>query len=119
MRKFIKSVGILAIRLLFIACSATKYVPDGQYLLNKVRVYTDREDLSPADLKQYIHLSTNAKWFSLFKTQLYIYNRSGRDTTRWMNRAMRKLGNAPVIFNDNDARRSQEELLRAVQNKGY
>lgn len=119
MRKFIKSVGILAIMLLFIACSATKYVPDGQYLLNKVRVYTDREDLSPADLKQYIHLSTNAKWFSLFKTQLYIYNMSGRDTTRWMNRAMRKLGNAPVIFNDNDARRSQEELLRAVQNKGY
>jgi outer membrane protein assembly factor BamA len=84
-----------------------------------VKVYSDREDLSASELKQYIHLTTNSKWFSLFKTQLYIYNMSGRDTTKWENKTLRKLGDSPVIFNEKDAERSQQELLRAVQNKGY
>ncbi len=119
MRKLLYLSCIISVVWIIAACSATKYVPDGQYLLNKVKVNSDRADLSASELKQYIHLTTNSKWFSLFKTQLYIYNMSGRDTTNWANRTLRKLGNAPVIFNEKDAERSQQELLRAVQNKGY
>ena len=119
MRRFCHSLCVLSIMLFIVACSATKYVPEGDFLLNKVKVYSDSEDLSPSELKQYIHLTTNAKWFSLFKTQLYIYNMSGRDSTKWVNRTMRKLGTPPVMFNEKDAQRSQKELLRAVQNKGY
>lgn len=61
----------------------------------------------------------NSKWFSTIKTQLYVYNWSGRDSTKWFNRFLRKIGDAPVIYNESDAIRSQEEIAKAVQNLGY
>ena len=64
----------------------------------------------------YIRQNPNAKWFSLIKTQLYVYNWSGRDSTRWINRTLRKLGDAPVIYSEEETNRTREEITKAVQN---
>lgn len=61
----------------------------------------------------------NAKWFSLIKTQLYVYNWSGRDSTRWINRTLRRMGDAPVIYKAEETERSGEEMTKAIQNMGY
>lgn len=105
--------------LIIAACSSTKFVPDGQYLLDAVKVYTDKKDINPTDLRLFVRQNPNAKWFSLFKTPLYIYDFSGRDSTKWINRTLRKLGNAPVLYNEVETEHSREELTRAVQNMGY
>lgn len=101
------------------SCSATKFVPDGSYLLDDVKIHTDDKNVRPSSLKMYIRQNPNAKWFSLIKTQLYIYNLSGSDSTKWGNKLLRRLGDAPVIYDEKEADRSCEEIRKAVQNMGY
>ena len=67
----------------------------------------------------YVRQNPNAKWFSLIKTQLYVYNWSGRDSTRWINRTLRRMGDAPVIYKAEETERSGEEMTKAIQNMGY
>ena len=88
-------IGVL---LMLGACSTTKYVPEGEYLLDDVRIRSDNDDIRGSSLTPYLRQTPNSKWFSLIKTQLYVYNWSGRDTTRWINRTLRRLGDAPVIY---------------------
>ena len=116
--------GILYTILLYLAlplasCSATKFVPDGSYLLDEVKIHTDNKEIKLSDMRLYVRQNPNSKWFSTIKTQLYVYNWSGRDSTKWFNRFLRKIGDAPVIYNESDAIRSQEEIAKAVQNLGY
>lgn len=110
---------LLILPVLLGACSSTKYVPEGAYLLDEVRIHTDHKEVKPSSLSPYLRQNPNAKWFSLLKTQLYIYNWSGRDTTKWVNRALRRLGDAPVIYNAEETARTCEEMTKAVQNMGY
>ncbi len=105
--------------LLLASCSTTKYVPEGSYLLDEVRIQTDNREIKSSSLSIYSRQNPNSKWFSLLKTQLYVYNWSGRDSTRWINRVLRRMGDAPVIFNSADAERSAEEMTKAVRNLGY
>ena len=100
-------------------CSSTKYVPEGTYLLDEVNVHSDNKEVKPADLNIFIRQQPNTKWFNLIKTQLYIYNMSGRDTTKWVNRALRRVGDAPVIFDSYETERSRQEVEKAVRNLGY
>lgn len=111
-------ISVLAL-LLSVSCSSTKYVPDGSYLLDEVSIHTDNKEVKPSSLSMYVRQNPNAKWFSLFKTQLYVYNWSGADSTRWINRVLRKVGDAPVIYRKEDADRTREEMTKAVQNMGY
>ena len=89
------------------ACSETKYVPEGQYLLNKAKVVVDKpqgvkgkssEQVSAAALKPYVVQRGNSRWFSTAKIPLKTYSLSGRDTTRWLNRLLRNMGEAPQLY---------------------
>ncbi|GCB34448.1 translocation and assembly module lipoprotein TamL [Bacteroides faecalis] len=120
MRKGFHGLFTCAIIILLLAsCTATKFVPDGSYLLDEVKIHTDNKNVRPSSLKMYVRQNSNAKWFSLIKTQLYVYNLSGRDSTKWGNKFLRRIGDAPVIYNEGEALRSQEEIMKAVRNMGY
>lgn len=110
---FALSVFLLA------GCSTTKYVPNGAYLLDDVKIKTDNKNVKSSSLDPYLRQRPNSKWFSLVKTPLYIYNWSGSDSTRWVNRTLRRIGDAPVIYDDKLTQRSEEEITKAVQNMGY
>lgn len=119
MRKGLLYTILFYFALSLTSCSATKFVPEGSYLLDEVKIHSDNKDIKPSEMKVYVRQNPNAKWFSTFKTQLYVYNLSGRDSTKRFNRFLRRLGDAPVIYNEADALRSQEEITKAVQNMGY
>ena len=119
MKKGILYTILLYLALSLASCSATKFVPDGSYLLDEVKIHTDNKEIKPSDMRLYVRQNPNSKWFSTIKTQLYVYNWSGRDSTKWFNRFLRKIGAAQVIYNESDAIRSQEEIAKAVQNLGY
>lgn len=119
MKKGILYTILLYLALSLASCSATKFVPDCSYLLDEVKIHTDNKEIKPSDMRLYVRQNPNSKWFSTIKTQLYVYNWSGRDSTKWFNRFLRKIGDAPVIYNESDAIRSQEEIAKAVQNLGY
>ncbi len=119
MRKTFHFFIITLYLVLLASCSATKYVPDGSYLLDEVRIYSDNKEVKASNLSPYVRQNPNSKWFSLIKTQLYVYNLSGRDTTSWINKTLRRVGDAPVIYSPEDTKRACEELAKAVQNMGY
>ena len=113
-----RALLVLALTLLA-SCSATKYVPDGSYLLDEVRIQSDNKEVKPSDLSVYLRQTPNSKWFSLLKMQLYIYSLSGRDSTRWINRTLKRMGDAPVVYSESDTERSRTEMTKAVRNMGY
>lgn len=119
MDKGFRYIIIATIFLLLASCSSTKYVPDGSFLLDEVHINTDNKEVKPSNLSIYLRQTPNSKWFSLIKTQLYIYNWSGRDSTRSINRTLRRLGDAPVIYSEEETNRTGEEITKAVQNMGY
>lgn len=119
MNKGFRYAIIAAIASVLASCSSTKYVPDGSYLLDEVHIHTDNKEVKPSNLSLYVRQNPNSKWFSLLKTQLYVYNWSGRDSTRWLNRTLRRMGDAPVIYSEEETERTGEEIAKAVQNMGY
>lgn len=120
MRKWtIHIIGMLMCTWLLSSCATTKHVPEGSYLLDEVRIVTDNKEVRPSTLTHYLRQNANAKWFSLLKTQLYIYSLSGRDSSLWINKFLRRLGDAPVIYSQQETQRTDEELTKAVQNMGY
>ena len=112
-------VFILGILILLQGCNTSKYVPDGEYLLDKVTIKTDNKDISKLELKEYLRQTPNAAVFGVFRMQLGIYNMAGKDTTKWLNRFWRKIGDPPVIYNSSLTTLSTQQLQLQLQNKGY
>jgi hypothetical protein len=50
-----------------VACSGTKYVPEGAFLLDKVAVQADNNDTKSTDLSIYIRQKPNNRWFECNK----------------------------------------------------
>lgn len=105
--------------MLITACSASKFIPDNRYMLDKVVMKSDRPGFDAAQLAPYIRQKSNSRWFSLFKIPLGTYSLSGKDTTKWINRTLQRIGEQPVLFDSAQARLSCEDLRTAMQNMGY
>lgn len=67
MRKLFRCTIYLLLLILSAACSSTKYVPDGAYLLDEVHIRTDNKEVKPSNLSLYLRQTPNSKWFSLIK----------------------------------------------------
>lgn len=103
------------------SCSETKYVSGGDYLLDKVNIEIDKETkgINTAKMKSYIRQRGNSRWFSAVKIPLATYSLSGRDSTLWLNRMLKSIGEAPVIYDSISARITCNNLRNALQNEGY
>ena len=106
--------------LYFVGCNTTKFVPQGEYLLNKANIKVeDNKDVAVSSLKNYLQQKQNTEILGFWKLQLGIYNTSPLDTTKWVSRNARKIGEAPVIYSPELTDRSIAQLHKAMQNKGY
>lgn len=105
--------------LLLTACSASKLIPEGEYMLDRVVIESDRKGFDASRLEPYIRQQANSKWFAAFKIPLGTYAMAGEDTTKWINRTLRKIGEEPVLFDTLQARLSCEDLTKAMHNMGY
>ena len=117
--KLIKLYIALTALILLTACSATKFISDGDYLLDQVEVKSAQKDFNVSLLEPYVRQKANSKWFSLFKIPLATYSLSGTDTIRWINRMLKNIGEAPVVYDTVMAERSCEALRAAMSNMGY
>ena len=105
--------------LLLSSCSTDKFVADGSYLLDKVELCSDEADFNATQLAQYVRQKENSRWFSFFKIPLGTYSLAGRDTTKWINRTLQRIGEKPVYYDTLQARLSCEDLRVAMNNMGY
>ena len=110
---------IVGLSLMMAACSPSKFMAEDDLLLHEVHVRSDDKKVPTASLSGYIRQHPNAKWFSMFKVPLGIYCMSGRDSTRRINKFMRRLGEAPVLYDTLATIRTQADIEAAVKNLGY
>ena len=112
---------MLIVGILLASCSGTKFVSDGQYMLNKVEVKKDEgyPDVNISKYKSYVRQRGNQRWFSALKVPLGIYSLAGRDTTKWLNRTLQSMGEAPVLFDTLKAQQSCNDLAALLRNEGY
>ncbi|MCI7576348.1 MAG: BamA/TamA family outer membrane protein [Bacteroidales bacterium] len=119
MRRYVVPILFL-LALVFASCRTTKFVPDGEYLLNKTKLkVTDTKEVSGSDLSSYLRQKPNSEVFGFWKLQLGVYNLAGKDTANWWNRQMRKIGEAPEIYDENLTAQSMTQIQRAMFNAGY
>ena len=123
MRILLKSLLSLMVAMALGSCASTKHVPDGQLLLDKVKInILDKEnetDINKQELTNYLRQTENHKVLGGFKMQLAIYNMSGKDSTNWFNKWIRRVGAPPVIYDSTLTMASENQLQRALNNKGY
>ena len=119
-KKFSKYIIIGVAAAVMAGCSATRDIPEGSYMLDKVKVVADGkyQDVDTRQLKNYVRQKGNARWFSAIKLPLGVYAMAGRDSS-WLNRTLRQMGEAPVIYDTLQAEMTCRDLQQALQNKGY
>lgn len=105
-------VGVLLIT----SCSSTRFVPEGKYLLNKISVKVDDKNLKRDELKTHIKQKENLRILGVFKFHLWVYNLS---SSKKENGWLKKIGEAPVLYEEYQTERSQSQLLIYLKNKGY
>lgn len=117
---FSHGLALVAGAVLLCGCSATRHLPENTYMLNKVRVVTEGQykDINTTTMKEYVRQKSNSRWLSTFKVPLGIYSLAGTDSSG-VNRILRSLGEAPVVYDTLLARFSCEDLKQALENKGY
>ncbi len=103
------------------SCSVTKYVPEGKLLLDKVTVKADgtAAGINAGRYRQYVAQKGNSRWFSAFKMPLATYSLSGRDSSKWTNRTLKSMGEAPVVFDSLSTMRSCQDLANELRNEGW
>lgn len=101
------------------ACSVSKFIPEGHYLLDAVKIESDNKEIKPSEMRAYVRQTSNAKWFSLVKIPMYIYSAAGRDSTKWINRLLYRMGDAPRIYDPELTEETREQMEQAVRNMGY
>lgn len=105
------------------ACSVTRKIPDGQYLLQKVRIEADKsaprkERITAAELEKYVRQTPNKQ---LLGTDFYVwlYEQADPAKQNWWNNWKRRIGQEPVLLDMGLTRRSVENLNIYMVSKGF
>lgn len=108
-RKNILNLMVLTAALWLASCSVYKYVPEDNYLLNKIEVTSqDKSVTEMGKLKNLSYQTPNSRWFGLFRFPLRIYS-----LTRT------KAGEAPVLYDPLLSEATCADMKRSLMNSGY
>ncbi|MDP4221786.1 MAG: BamA/TamA family outer membrane protein [Bacteroidota bacterium] len=104
--------------LLIYSCNPTKYVPEGETLLNGNHIEINDEGVKKVNLIPYIKQKPNKKIFGA-RFYLGLYNLSNINKDKWPHSWLRNIGEEPVVFDLSSADKSREELQSYVASKGF
>ncbi|MBO4905749.1 MAG: BamA/TamA family outer membrane protein [Bacteroidaceae bacterium] len=110
---------LIATAFILAACSSAKFLDEDELLLNSISLECDDPDINTTQFSGYIRQQPNARWFSLFKVPLGMYCIGGTDTTRAVTRFFHRVGEAPVVHEQQQTERSRTDIEAAVRNLGY
>ena len=122
--KFFESISLkmglalLSVLTLF-SCSTTKYISDGQYLLEKTDIESKAPGIDAKTLESYLCQQPNFKVFGISRIRLATYNMSGRDTSKRRNRWLKRMGEPPVVYDPYLTVKSEKKLQQYFKTKGY
>lgn len=105
------------------ACSVTRKIPDGQYLLQQVKIEADKsaprkERITAAELEKYVRQTPNKRFLG---TDFYVWLYEQADSAKqnWWNNWKRRIGQEPVLLDMDLTRRSADNLNIYMVSKGF
>lgn len=123
MRRFrLLCVGLL-LALLSSACSVTRYIPEGEYLLQRVKIENDRtvprkERIKRDELAKYIRQTPNKRFLGT-NLPVWLYEQADSTKDNGWNNWKRRMGQEPVLLNMNHTTRSAKNLKVYMNSKGF
>lgn len=109
--------------LLFGACSITRYIPDGEYLLKKNEIEPDRrlskqERIAPEELEPYLKQSPNKRFLGMYLS-VWMYATADSTKNNAWNRFKRKVGQEPVLVSAGEIDKSLANLKTYMDSRGF
>lgn len=101
-----------------VSCSTTRSLKEDELRLNSNDVViTNDAEFAAHDLTPYLRQQPNHSYFGL-KPLLYLYNWSGK-SDKGLNKLWRSLGEAPVVYDQNQVERSKSSMTARLNSLGY
>lgn len=112
----LRKLSFMACIILLASCNSTRFVPEGKYLLNRISVKSDNKNLKREELKIHVRQKENLRILGVLKFHLGVYNlSSGTKENDWLKR----VGEAPVLYDEFQTQKSKDQLQIFLKNKGY
>ena len=112
------SITLLVLISILSSCSPTKYVPEGESLLNDNHIQINKAGIQKSELLPYIKQSPNKKIFGS-RFYLGLYNLSNLEKEKWPHNWLREIGEEPVIFDSYEIDKSLQQIKSYIGSKGY
>lgn len=103
------------------SCSTTRLLGEGEYRLAKSEVEVGKVDGKKVDglkVESYIKQKPSGGIFGLHPL-ISVYNWSGRDTSKVINRVIRAVGKEPMVYDQAQTEASVENVRRHLEYIGY
>ena len=116
---FLRSIlPIVFLVIITSSCNPTKYVPEGETLLDKNHITINKAGVQKSDLIPYIKQKPNKQIFGS-RFHLGLYNLSNINKDKWPHAWLRDIGEEPVIYDPYATAKSNEQIKSYVASKGY
>jgi len=114
------NLGLLIIlaTILISSCSPVKYVPEGEYLLDRYRVKVREGNVKKDEINKYVRQKPNKRILGI-RFHLWLYNLSNKNKEKGLSEWLRTIGEEPVIYDNFLTQKSVEQLKSYLDNKGY
>jgi len=109
---------IFIIPILLYSCKATKYIPEDEYLLHNYKIETEKGDFEKKALNDYIKQKSN-KRIIFWRFYLSLYNLSSPKKDNGFHNWLRRIGEPPVVYDEDLKEKSSEQLTLYMRNKGF
>ena len=102
----------------------TKHVPGDHSLLieNNITIHSKENQkllITKSEVDDIIKQKPNKKIFSFIPFHLGIYNLTDTLNKKWIHRYLRKIGEKPIILNEQLIEKSKIQIERLLAQKGY
>lgn len=110
---------VMTLSMMLFSCSIETYIPSDSYYLKKVNVVSvDEEATKGMEMPAYVKQNPNTKWFGL-KVPMRIYCASNPEKKNFVNRTLRKIGEAPVLLDSTKVKATITDMEKVLNNAGY
>ena len=123
MRRIATILALCAVIAVLSSCSVPRHLPEGTYLLEKVKIQTDKqthrdEQIKADEVYKYIRQTPN-KHFLGTNFYVAVYNLAKPEKDNWWNNMLRKIGEEPVLYDVTATEKSVDNLKIYLDSRGY
>lgn len=125
MRSVLRYILLLAVAIALAACNVTRNIPEGSYLLSRVKIIpdentprTERITNDKDDLSRLVRQTPNKRFLGT-NFFVWVYERANPEKDNRWNNFKRRIGEEPVILNQDLTDKSVQNLEIFMRTRGY